>query len=113
LAADMRLGRLDGVPYDADRAVLMRAILEGLARRSAAIIDSLERVSGTPYELVLVAGHPTRLPLWRALRQAAYARPMAAVDEPENTAYGAAVIAARSAAGTAADHLVASRTTWT
>ncbi len=113
LADDMRLGRLDGVPYDADRAVLMRAILEGLAHRSAAIIDRLECVSGTPYELVLVAGHPTHLPLWRALRQVAYARPMAAVDEPETAAYGAAVIAARSVAGTAADHLVASRTAWT
>ena len=113
LAHDLRVGRLDAVPYDAHRGALMRAILEGLARRSASIIDRLERVSGTPYELVLVAGHPTRLPLWRALRQAAYARPMAAVDEPEIAAYGAAVIAARSVAGTAADHLVAGRTAWT
>ena len=57
----------------------MRAVLEGLARRSAAIIDELEAASGSPYELILAAGHPTRIPLWRTLRMAAYGRPMAAV----------------------------------
>jgi sugar (pentulose or hexulose) kinase len=109
---DNRLGRLDGMPSDANRAVLMRAILDGLARRSAAIIDRLERAAGKPYELVLVAGHPTRVPLWRALRRAAYARPMASVEEPEIAAFGAAVLAAHATAGLAAARLVAGRSAW-
>ena len=109
---DLRLGHLEAVPYDADRAALMRAILEGLARRSAAIVDRLEAARGLAFELVLVAGHPTRVPLWRTLRQTAYARPMAAVDEPETAAFGAAVLAARAVAGDSAGLLVASRTAW-
>ncbi len=112
LADDLRLGRLDAVPHDARRAALMRAILEGLARRSAAIVDRLEQASGGRYELLLVAGHPTRVPLWRTLRQGAYARPMAAVDEPEIAAFGAAVLAANAVVAGAADHLAAGRTVW-
>ena len=112
LADDLRRGRLDRVPYDADRKVLMRAVLEGLARRSAAIVDELEAASGSPYELILAAGHPTRVPFWKTLRLAAYGRPMAAVDEPESTAFGAAVMAAQAAELDGATQLVARRVTW-
>ena len=106
---DLRLGRLDSVPYDADRASLMRAVLEGLARRSSAIIERLEAAAGQPYEVVLAAGHPTRVPLWRELRQQAYDRPMARVTEPETTAFGAAVMAAHAVQGESATDLVAGR----
>ena len=112
LHEDLRHGRLDGAPYTAGRETLMRAILEGLARRSADIIDQLEQVSGSPYGLILAAGHPTRVPLWRKLRMTAYGRPMAGVDEPEPAAFGAAVIAARAVDPGAARDLVASRTDW-
>ena len=107
---DLRLGRLDAVPYDADRAAVMRAVLEGLAARSAAIIAELETAAGQPYELVLAAGHPTRVPLWRELRARAYDRPMARVIEPETTAFGAAIMAAHAVQGETATDLVASRT---
>jgi xylulokinase len=112
MAGELRYGRLDHVPYDADRAVLMRAVLEGLARRSAAIIDQLEAASGSRYELILAAGHPTRVPLWRRLRSDAYGRPMAALDEPESTAFGAAVMAATAVGAPGAADLVARRVTW-
>ena len=112
LTDDLRRARLDEVPYDADRETLMRAVLEGLARRSAAIIDELEAASGSPYELILVAGHPTQLDLWRSLRMAAYGRPMAAVDEPESAAFGAAVMAAQAVDAPGADELVARRVAW-
>ncbi len=107
---DLRLGRLDAVPYDADRAAVIRAVLEGLAGRSSAIITRLEAAAGRPYELVLAAGHPTLVPLWRELRRAAYGRPMARVVEPEPTAFGAAVMAAHGAGIPDSDGLVASRT---
>jgi xylulokinase len=110
-AADLRLGRLEA-PYDAGRADIMRAVLEGLARRSADIVDRLEAASGSPFELVLAAGHPTRVPLWRHLRREAYGRPMAAVAEPEPTAFGAAVLAAR-AVGVDDRGLVAARSSQT
>jgi xylulokinase len=90
----------------------MRAILEGLARRSADIVAFLEEAGGAPFELIVAAGHPTRVPTWRGIRQVAYDRPVASVDEPESAAFGAAVIAARAVAGPAADALVASRSRW-
>lgn len=109
---DLRLGRLDGVPYGADRAMLMYAVLEGLAARSADIVDHLEVASGRAYDLILAAGHPTRVPLWKSLRISRYRRPMAAVEEPEPTAFGAAVMAARAVAGQGAAQLVARTATW-
>ena len=69
----------------------------------------LERATGRPYELVLLAGHPTRVPLWRQLRRAAYDRPVARVVEPETTAFGAAVMAAHAVRGGSSADLVASR----
>jgi xylulokinase len=108
---DLRLGRLTAVPYDAGRAELMRAILAGLARRSSAIIERLEAAAGRPFELVLVAGHPTRIELWKTLRASAYDRPMASVEEPEIAAFGAAALAAQATIGPAAQ-LVAGRRVW-
>lgn len=109
---DLRLGRLDDVPYDADAAAVMRAVLEGLARRSGAIIERLEAAAGAPYELVLAAGHPTRVPFWRDLRARTYDRPMARVTEPETTAFGAAVMAAHAIEGDAPTDVVAGREAW-
>jgi len=112
LAEDLRHARLQGVPYSADRATIMRAILEGLAARSADIVEHLEQANGRPFELILAAGHPTRVPVWKALRLAAYGRRMAAVDEPESAAFGAAVIAAQAVSASGAGELVASRSEW-
>jgi len=112
LSDDLRHGRLAGVPYVADRATLMRAILEGLAQRSADIIDSLEDATGSPYDLVLAAGHATRVPVWKELRMTAYGRPMAVVDEPESAAFGAAVMAAQAVGASGAGELIARRSEW-
>lgn len=110
LLDDLRLGRLDRVPYGVGRDVLMRAILDGLADHSAEIIAELERACGSPFELVLAAGHPTRIGLWNELRNAAYGRPMAIVEEPETAAFGAAVIAARAVGGHFVEDIVSRRT---
>jgi sugar (pentulose or hexulose) kinase len=109
---DLRLGRLDDVPYDAEAAAIMRAVLEGLAQRSGAIVDRLEAAAGSPYELVIAAGHPTRVPFWRELRARTYERPMARVTEPETTAFGAAVMAAHAVQGDARTDVVAGRESW-
>lgn len=109
LTDDLRLGNLEAVPYDADAAAIMRAVLEGLAQRSAAIIERLETAAGHAYDLVLAAGHPTLVPLWRELRARAYGRPMARVTEPETTAFGAAVMAAHALQGRFGTDLVAGR----
>ena len=106
---DLRLGRFDDVPYDADAPAIMRAVLEGLARRSGAIVESLEAAAGSPYELVLAAGHPTRVRFWRELRARTYDRSMARVSEHETTAFGAAVMAAHAVEGEDPTDIVAGR----
>jgi xylulokinase len=112
LLDDLRHARLDGLPYTADRAAIMRAILEGLARRSGDIVAFIESCAGAPIVSVLAAGHATRQSFWRTLRQAAYGRPLITVDEAESAAFGAAVLAARAVSEDAAAHLVARRIEW-
>ncbi|MEX1297246.1 MAG: FGGY family carbohydrate kinase [Candidatus Limnocylindrales bacterium] len=109
---DLRLGRLDAVAYDADAASIMRAVLEGLAQRSATIVERLEAAAGSPYELILAAGHPALVPFWRELRARAYERPMARVTERETTAFGAAVMAAHALQGDSPTRVVAGRERW-
>lgn len=94
LLDDLRHARLDGIAYSAGRADILRAVLEGLARRSADIVSWLEDAVDVPFSRILAAGPATGVPLWRSLREAAYGRPLDIVAEPEPTAYGAAVLAA-------------------
>ncbi len=108
LLDDPRLGRLDHVPYGTGRATIMRAVLEGLAERSAAIVDALE-AAGAGSLRVVAAGHPATIPLWRTLRAGVLARPLEIVTEPEIAALGAAILAARAIDATAADAIAASR----
>jgi sugar (pentulose or hexulose) kinase len=110
LLNDLRHGRLDELPYTAGRAAIMRAVLVGLARRSADVVAQLESDVGHRFERILAVGLPTTVPLWRSLRASAYARPLVIVDQPETAAFGAALLAARAVAGDAGSHLAAPRT---
>jgi xylulokinase len=110
LLDDLRHGRLDQLPYTAGRAAILRAVLVGLARRSADVVASLEAEVGHRFERILAVGVPTSVPLWRTLRLAAYGRPLVIVEEPEMTAVGAAVLAAGAVDSDAASHLAAART---
>jgi sugar (pentulose or hexulose) kinase len=94
LLDDLRLGRFGAVPYEAGRATLMRAVLEGLADRYADIVAFLEEASGRRLDRIIAVGHPPQVPLWRELRQVRYERPVVVADQPEMTAYGAALMAA-------------------
>jgi xylulokinase len=96
LLDDLRHGRLDQLPYTAGRAAIMRAVLVGLARRSADVVAQLESDVGQRFERILAVGLPTTVPLWRSLRASAYARPLVIVEQPETAAYGAALLAARA-----------------
>ena len=110
LLDDLRHGRLDQLPYTAGRAAIMRAVLVGLARRSADVVAQLESDVGHRFERILAVGLPTTVPLWRSLRASAYARPLVIVDQPETAAFGAALLAARAVSGDAGSHLAAART---
>jgi sugar (pentulose or hexulose) kinase len=112
LLDDLRQARLDRVPYTADRAAIMCAVLEGLARRSGEIVDSLEEAVGHRFEHIVATGHPTLVPYWRQLRLETYGRAMTTVDEPESAALGAAMLAARAHGASSAGEAAVRRVTW-
>lgn len=109
LSSDLRHGRFDELSLSADRATIMRAVLEGLARSSADLVSELEEISGRRFESILATGRPTREPIWRDLRRATYGRPLTIVPEPESAALGAAIIAATSVDAPGADALITRR----
>jgi xylulokinase len=94
LLEGQRLGRLDQIDYDAGRAQIMRAVLEGLARRSADIVVLLGQASGRASGRIIAAGHPPQVPLWREIRERHYGRSLVVESEAEIAALGAARLAA-------------------
>lgn len=102
---------LAGVPLTADRATILRAVVEGSAVASARVTRALEAAARAHGERIVVAGHAGRNPLWRELRSGLTGRSLELVDEPEAAALGAALIAQRAVTG-AADVDAVTRTTW-
>jgi xylulokinase len=101
---------LAGVPLTADRATILRAVVEGSAIASARVTHALEAAAQAHAERI-VAGHAGRNPLWRELRSGLTGRSIELVDEPEAAALGAALMAQRAVTG-AADVDAVTRTTW-
>jgi xylulokinase len=102
---------LAGVPLTADRATILRAVVEGSAIASARVTHALEAAAQAHAERIVVAGHAGRNPLWRELRSGLTGRSIELVDEPEAAALGAALMAQRAVTG-AADVDAVTRTTW-
>ena len=102
---------LAGLPLTADRATILRAVVEGSAVASARVTRALEAAARAHAERIVVAGHAGRNPLWRELRSGLTGRTIELVDEPEAAALGAALMAQRAVTG-AADVDAVTRTTW-
>jgi xylulokinase len=102
---------LAGVTPSADRATILRAVVEGSAVASARVTRVLEAAARAPGERIVVAGHAGHNPLWRELRSGLTGRSIELVDEPEAAALGAALMAQRAVTG-AADVDAVTRTTW-
>ena len=82
-----------GIGGDATRAILYRALLEGLAFEARQTVDSLTELPGLPrIEAVRAIGGNTQNPLLMAIKAAVYDRAIAAAAMPEATALGAALL---------------------
>jgi sugar (pentulose or hexulose) kinase len=92
---------LRDVPMTADRATVMRAIVEGAGISSAAVFQALAAAAPAGVTRVVAAGHATADPLWRSLRLGLLGRPIEFVAEREATAVGAALLARRAVTGDA------------
>ena len=87
-----------GLSADSSRAVLYRALLEGLALDARLALDALCELPGLPsIRKVQAIGGNTRNPLLMRIKASAYDRPVAAAEMPEATALGAAMLAGLAA----------------
>lgn len=93
LSTDLKQEFLSGLSYLAERSVIMRAILEGLALKSSEIINLFTKLSGENYKRLVVSGHPTRIKLWKNIRASVYNKNLMVVEEIETAALGAALLA--------------------
>ena len=83
-----------GLSADTTRAVLYRAVLEGLAFDARLGLDTLAEIPGLPsVQGVRAIGGNTRNRLLMRIKGSVYARPIAAAEMPEATALGAALLA--------------------
>ena len=92
---------LAGVPIAADRATILRAVVEGSAVASARVTSALEAAARSGSERIVVAGHAGRSALWRGLHVGLTGRSIELVDQPEASALGAALLAQRAVTGSA------------
>ena len=91
--ADERTVSLPALPMEIARGQLMASLLKGLAVEADATTTRLGRLAGVAIADVTVAGVAAGAPAWRALRQAATARHLRFVTEPEATVLGVATLA--------------------
>ncbi len=86
-------GAFIGLTTNATRGTLYRAVLEGLAMRTAFIVDAIAGLSGIPApERIRLIGGGSRNPLLVAIKASAFGRPVTVVDASEATALGAALL---------------------
>ncbi len=85
-------GAFVGLTTTTTRGMLYRAVLEGLAMRSAFVVDAITSVSGMPApERIRLIGGGSRNPLLVAIKANTFGRPVTVVDASEATALGAAL----------------------
>ncbi len=93
LSEDLKQESLQGMSYSTNRAVLLHAIMEGLAWKSKEVSQVLSDLNGEHYEKVIVAGHPTKVELWKEMKATALEKDLTIIHEVESTALGAALLA--------------------
>jgi sugar (pentulose or hexulose) kinase len=94
-----RSASLHDIPLTADRALVLRAVVEGAAMSSANVFERLAAAVPPEIARLIVAGHAADDPLWRSLRLGLIGRPMEVVRASEVTAIGAALLARKGVTG--------------
>ena len=86
-------GAFVGLTPATNRAVLYRAVLEGLAFQSRLMLNGMATLGfiGEPREIRLIGGG-SRNPLFLTIKANVFGRPLIVVDEAEGTALGAALL---------------------
>lgn len=86
-------GALVGLTPGAGRAVVARAVFEGMAFASRTLLESMEAATGVTTQEMLVIGGGARNPTWLQIRADVMQRTLQVVAVDEATAWGAAALA--------------------
>ena len=108
---DSASGGALGLSFVHDRAVMARAVLEGITMEMRMIVEAIETVLKTPFDTIGLSGGGAKSPLWRQIQADVYGRPVKTYRVSECTALGAAILGATGAGifasiDEAVDHMV-------
>jgi xylulokinase len=86
-------GAFAGLHYGTGRAQLVKAVLEGTVCEVRMMVDAMVRLTGRPFETVIVTGGHTRNPVWMQLRADIFGRPVIPSTVEDATLLGCALLA--------------------
>ncbi len=86
-----------GLGFMHDRNIMARAVLEGVALEMRMIVEAMEHVLKTPFDVIGLSGGGAKSPLWRQIQGDVYGRPVKTYLVSECTTLGATILGATGA----------------
>jgi xylulokinase len=86
-------GVFTGLTHRADQAALLRAVMEGVSLETAQILGVFEEL-GIPVEEIRLTGGHTTIDMWSRMQADIFGKRLVALDQPEASLLGAAMLAA-------------------
>lgn len=108
---DTASGGSIGLTGGHDRAIMARAVLEGVAYELRMIVDAMVNVLGRPFDAIRLSGGGAKSPTWRQIQADIYGMPVEMLETADCGLVGAAALGATGAGiynnlQEAVDHLV-------
>ncbi len=80
-----------------DRAIMARAVLEGVAYELRMIVDAMQHVLGRPFDTIRLSGGGAKSPTWRQIQSDIYGCPVEMLETADCGLVGAAALGATGA----------------
>jgi xylulokinase len=81
-----------GLTLAHDRPTMIRSVLEGTGYELRMVVEALEKVLGSPFDILRVTGGGSKSTLWMQIQADIYGRPVETLQNPECTTFGAAIL---------------------
>ncbi len=83
-----------GLSFIHDRSAMARAVLEGVTMEMRMIVEAMEGVLKTPFDVIGLSGGGAKSPLWQQIQADVYGRPVKTFRVSECTTLGATILGA-------------------
>jgi len=83
-----------GLTFVHDRSTMARAVLEGVTMEMRMIVEAMEGVLKTPFDVIGLSGGGAKSPLWQQIQADVYGRPVKTYRVSECTTLGATILGA-------------------